>query len=384
MGKRKDSKGRVLKTGEWQTSNGTYSYRYTDAKGRRRGFYAKTLDELRLKETALQKDILDGIDSYAGEITVVELAEKYMNLRRDLKQNTIRAYQTGFNRIKNSAFGERRIKTIKKSDAIAYLISLHDQGLKYNTIGIVQNILRPAFERAVEDDAIRKNPFKFTLSDYVPNDETPRLALTRAQQKMYLSFIQDYGNGNYYDDILILLNTGLRVSELYGLTKADVDLNKRCIHIDKQLCRTADKPYFITNPKTKSGFRTVPLSDDACSAFRRVIENRPHPRVEMIVDGYGGFLFLDKDSKPKVGMHLENYMRQMKEKLVKQYGNIMPTVTPHVLRHTFCSNMAMAGIDVKTLQMLMGHSNISVTYDVYTHVDYEAIERAFYKAAATL
>ena len=384
MGMRKDIKVRVLKAVEGQRPNGTFDYRYTDAKGKRRVIYAKTLDELRQKETELQKDILDGIDHDAGEITVVELAEKYMNLRRDLKQNSIRAYQTGLNRIRNSTFGKRRIKTVKKSDAIAYLISFHDQGLKQNTIGIIHNLLRPAFEMAVEDDAIRKNPFKLTLSEYIPDDEKRRESLTKAHQKLYLSFIQEYGNGNYYDDILILLNTGLRVSELYGLTKADIDLNKRYIRIDKQLCRTADKPYFITEPKTKSGFRNIPLTDEVCWAFQRVLENRPRPKVEKIVDGYGGFLFLDKDGKPKVGMHLQNYMRQMQKKLVGQYGKIMPSVTPHVLRHTFCTNMAMAGIDAKSLQTIMGHSNISVTYDIYTHVDYETVERAFFKAAATL
>lgn len=378
MGKRKDSKGRVLKTGEWQRSNGTYDYRYTDAKGKRRDFYAKTLDELRQKEIQIHKDKLDGIDSAAGDITVIELVEKYMNLRRGLKQNSIRAYQTGINRIKAIPFGERRINTVKKSDAIAYLISFHDKGLKQNTVGIIHNLLRPAFEMAVEDGAIQKNPFKFTLSEYIPDDEKPQDSLTKTHQKLYLSFIQEYGNGNYYDDILILLNTGLRVSELYGLTKADIDLNKRYIRIDKQLCRTADKLYFITDPKTKNGFRTIPLTDEACWAFQRVLENRPRLKVEKIVDGYCGFLFLDKGGKPKVGMHHQNYMRQMQKKFVGQYGKIMPSVTPHVLRHTFCTNMAMAGIDAKSLQTIMGHSNISVTYDVYTHVDYETVERAFF------
>lgn len=119
-------------------------------------------------------------------------------------------------------------------------------------------------------------------------------------------------------------------------------------------------------------------------AFRRVLQNRITPKVEMIVDGYAGFLFLDKDGKPKVGMHLQNYMRLMQGKLIKLYGKVMPNITPHVLRHTFCSNMAAAGIDAKSLQTIMGHSNISVTYDVYTHVDIETIERAFFKVAASL
>ena len=113
---------------------------------------------------------------------------------------------------------------------------------------------------AVDDNIIRKNPFKFKLSDVVPKDAYVRDALTREQQEKYLQFVQDCG-GNYYDDIVILLGTGLRVSELYGLTRAAIDFDRRCIHVRRQLCRTAEKPYFVTPPKTKSGIRNVPMTD---------------------------------------------------------------------------------------------------------------------------
>jgi integrase len=119
-------------------------------------------------------------------------------------------------------------------------------------------------------------------------------------------------------------------------------------------------------------------------AFRRVLENRGHPKVEMMVDGYSGFLFLDKDGKPKVAMHLENYMRGMRRKYVKKHGNTLPSVTPHVLRHTFCTNAQQAMLDVKSLQYLMGHSTASVTLDVYTHSDFESAERAFRQIAEAL
>lgn len=184
--------------------------------------------------------------------------------------------------------------------------------------------------------------------------------------------------------IVILLGTGLRVSELYGLTKADIDFDRRCIHIKKQLCRTADKPYFIAPPKTKSGIRSIPMTDSVYMAFRRVIENRGSPKVEMMVDGYSGFLFLDKDDRPKVAMHLENYMRLMQRKYVKLYGNTLPTVSPHVLRHTFCTNAQQAMLDVKSLQYIMGHSTASVTLDVYTHSDFESAERAFHRISKAL
>ena len=381
----KDKKGRIFRSGEGQRPNKTYFYRYHRNGDKKWSYvYAPTLEELRQKEEVIQRDLLDGIDYAGGEITVAELVDRYINLRRGLKENSMRAYGSAINRIHMDPFGSRMIRSVRLSDGKGWFVSLHDKGLKQNTIGILQSVLRPAFEMAVDDDMIRKNPFKFKLSDVIPNDAYVRSALTKAQQERYLQFIRDHGKDNYYDDIVILLGTGLRVSELYGLTKADIDFDRRCIHINKQLCRTADKPYFIAPPKTSSGNRSIPMTDTVYMAFRRVLENRGHPKVEVMVGGYSGFLFLDKDGKPKVAMHLENYMRGMQRKYIKKHGNTLSRVTPHVLRHTFCTNAQQAMLDVKSLQYLMGHSTASVMLDVYTHSDFESAERAFRQIAEAL
>ena len=382
--KRKDNKGRVLKDGESQRKNGTYDFRYTDNQKKRRCVYAKTLAELRKKEDEIRRDLADGIDYAAGEITVAELVDRYINLRRGLKANSMRAYGTAIKRIHADPFGQKQIKSVKLSDAKGWFVSLHDNGMKQNTIGVLQSVVRPAFEMAVDDDWIRKNPFKFKLSDVVPKDAYVRSALTKVQQERYLRFVLDQGGTNYYNDILILMGTGLRVSELYGLTTSDIDFERRCVRVRRQLCRTADKPYFITDPKTKSGIRNVPMTDAVYMAFKRVIADREAPKVELMVDGCGGFLFLDKDGKPKVAMHLENFMRRIQREYVKRYGNSIPTLTPHVLRHTFCTDVQQAGLDVKSLQYIMGHSTVSVTLDVYTHSSYESVEKAFGQIAMNL
>ena len=356
--KRKDKKGRVLKDGESQRSDGSYQFRYYDIHHKRRYVYAKTLDALRRKEEDVRRDLDDGIDYSAGEVTVSELVDRYMNMKRKIKTNSSRAYSSAVSRIKASKFGQKQIRSVKTSDAKAWFVELHDDGLKQNTITVLHSVLRPAFEMAVEDDILRKNPFKFKLSDLIPDDSQERIPLTKEQQEKYLTFIKDYGNDNYYDDIVILLGTGLRVSELYGLTKTDVDLKNRCLYVRRQLCRTAERPYFVTTPKTNSGVRRVPMSEPVYQAFLHAIQARPHP-------------------KPKVAMHLQNYMRCMQKKFEKLYGSCIPHVTPHVLRHTFCTNLQQAGIDVKSLQYLMGHSNVSVTLDVYTHTDSDFAEQAF-------
>ena len=383
--KRKDKKGRIFRSGEGQRPNKTYFYRY-HRNGDKKWCYvhAPTLEELRQKEEVIQRDLLDGIDYAGGEITVAELVDRYINLRRGLKENSMRAYGSAINRIHTDPFGSRMIRSVRLSDGKGWFVSLHDKGLKQNTIGILQSVLRPAFEMAVDDDMIRKNPFKFKLSDVIPNDAYVRSALTKAQQERYLQFIRDHGKDNYYDDIVILLGTGLRVSELYGLTKADIDFDRRCIHVRRQLCRTAEKPYFVTPPKTKSGIRNVPMTDAVYMALMRVVKARTAPKVELPVDGHSGFLFLDKSGMPKVAMHLENYMRGLQARFEKAYGKPVPRITPHVLRHTFCTNVQQAGLDVKSLQYLMGHSNASVTLDVYTHSSFDSVERAFEQIASSL
>ena len=383
--KRKDKKGRIFRSGEGQRPNKTYFYRYHRSGDKKWSYvYAPTLEELRQKEEVIQRDLLDGIDYAGGEITVAELVDRYINLRRGLKENSMRAYGSAINRIHTDPFGSRMIRSVRLSDGKGWFVSLHDKGLKQNTIGILQSVLRPAFEMAVDDDMIRKNPFKFKLSDVIPNDAYVRSALTKAQQERYLQFIRDHGKDNYYDDIVILLGTGLRVSELYGLTKADIDFDRRCIHVRRQLCRTAEKPYFVTPPKTKSGIRNVPMTDAVYMALMRVVKARTAPKVELPVDGHSGFLFLDKSGMPKVAMHLENYMRGLQARFEKAYGKPVPRITPHVLRHTFCTNVQQAGLDVKSLQYLMGHSNASVTLDVYTHSSFDSVERAFEQIASSL
>ena len=383
--KRKDKKGRIFRSGEGQRPNKTYFYRYHRSGDKKWSYvYAPTLEELRQKEEVIQRDLLDGIDYAGGEITVAELVDRYINLRRGLKENSMRAYGSAINRIHTDPFGSRMIRSVRLSDGKGWFVSLHDKGLKQNTIGILQSVLRPAFEMAVDDDMIRKNPFKFKLSDVIPNDAYVRSALTKAQQERYLQFIRDHGKDNYYDDIVILLGTGLRASELYGLTKADIDFDRRCIHERRQLCRTAEKPYFVTPPKTKSGIRNVPMTDAVYMALMRVVKARTAPKVELPVDGHSGFLFLDKSGMPKVAMHLENYMRGLQARFEKAYGKPVPRITPHVLRHTFCTNVQQAGLDVKSLQYLMGHSNASVTLDVYTHSSFDSVERAFEQIASSL
>ena len=265
-----------------------------------------------------------------------------------------------------------RIDKVKLSDAKAWLIKLQKDGRGCSTIHSVRGVVQPAFEMAVNDDLIRKNPFGFELATVVVNDSVTREAITRAQERAFLKFIQeDNCYRKYYDEIYILFNTGLRISEFCGLTLADIDFKKKRIRVDHQLQRKRDMEYIIEDTKTKSGERYVPMSQQVMDCFRRIIDNRKAPKQEPIIDGYTGFLFLDKNGMPMVALHWEHYFKHILNKYNSIYKVQLPKITPHVCRHTFCSNMAKSGMSPKTLQYIMGHSDISVTLNTYTHLNFD-------------
>lgn len=95
------------------------------------------------------------------------------------------------------------------------------------------------------------------------------------------------------------------------------------------------------------------------------------PKIEPMIDGYSGFLFLDKNDMPMVALHWEKYFHHIREKYNSIYKVQMSCITPHVCRHTFCSNMAKSGMNPKTLQYIMGHSDIGVTLNTYAHLQFE-------------
>lgn len=179
----------------------------------------------------------------------------------------------------------------------------------------------------VDDDLIRKNLFGFELVSVIVNDSVTRESISRKQERDFLKFIkEDKHFSRYYDAIYILFHTGFRISEFCGLTIRDIEFGEMRIKVDHQLQRTSQMQYVIQQPKTESGIRYVPMTKEVAACFSRIITNRTIPKTEPMVDGYIGFLFLDKNDMPMVALHWEKYM---------------------------------------------GHADISVTLNTYTHVNFD-------------
>ena len=212
---------------------------------------------------------------------------------------------------------------------------------------------------------------QFSVALYGEKSALCRL-ISPTQEAAFLSFVQhDKVYQKYYDEIIILLGTGLRISELCGLTEADIDLDKQLINVDHQLLKIADVGYYVETPKTKSGNRVIPMSEKVLEAFQRVLNKRKYVQP-VILEGYTKFLFLNRNGLPKVAVNYESMFRGLVRKYNKTQKVALPKVmTPHTLRHTFCTTLANAGMNPKALQYIMGHSNINMTLNYYAHTTSE-------------
>jgi len=383
--KRRDSKGRILHTGESQRTDGKYLYKYVDAFGNTKYVYAWRLTptdptpkekrekpSLRELEQQIRRDIEDGIDSTGKKMTLCQLYAKQNLQRANVKKSTQKQREQLMRLLKEDKLGARSIDAIKPSDAKEWALRMKDKGFSYNTINNHKRSLKASFYIAIQDDCVRKNPFDFKLSEVLENDTKEKVALTEEQEQALLSFIKtDNVYHKHYDDVLILLKTGLRISELCGLTVADIDFKNEVVIIDHQLLKSKEQGYYIETPKTKSGNRVIPMSEKVLEAFQRVLNKRKYVQP-VILEGYTKFLFLNRNGLPKVAVNYESMFRGLVRKYNKTQKVALPKVmTPHTLRHTFCTTLANAGMNPKALQYIMGHSNINMTLNYYAHTTSE-------------
>ena len=381
---RRDSKRRVLRSGEGVRADGKYQYKYhidgkphfvyswklepTDKlpKGKKPCLSLRELEKQVNTELDLLVNIVD------GQMTVCELVDRYLKTKTGVRQSTKQGYVTVQKLLAKETFGKKTIRSVKTSDAKLFLIKLQQEdGKSYSSIHTIRGVLRPAFQMAVDDDILVKNPFSFLLAGVLVNGSVTRDAISKEQMSKFLRFIKgDKCYHKYYEVIYILFHTVMRISEFCGLTVKDIDFVGKNITVDKQLQRIGMK-LVIESTKTEAGKRVLPMTEDVEEMFRSIVEHRHKPVKERAVDGYSGFLFTDRNDLPLVAMHWQHRINHMVKRYNDIYKEQLPNITPHVCRHTYCSNMAKSGMNPKTLQYLMGHSDISVTMNTYTHLGLE-------------
>ena len=378
---RRDNRRRILRTGESQNKEGRYVYKYINSLGEQKFIYSWKLvptdrvpkgkrDDISLREkiAEVQRDLSDGIDTAGKKMTVCQLYEKKNNLRKNIRRNTVKGRQQFMNVLKKDPFGSMSIDSVKQSDAKEWAIRMSENGIAYNSIKNYMRSLRASFYMAIQDDYVRKNPFDFVLSDILDDTRKEKTALSLEQEEALLTFAKsDRTYKKYYDELVILLETGLRISEFCGLDlNVAVDMKNKSILVEHQLLKDTETGYYIEKPKTKSGIREIPMTDKAYDAFQRLIKSRKKTEP-IVIDGYSNFLMLNGKGLPQVASSYNMVLKGLVKNYNKTHDDELPEISPHSLRHTFCTKMANKGMTPNTLQYIMGHSDISMTLNYYAH-----------------
>ncbi|MCD8037334.1 MAG: site-specific integrase, partial [Clostridiales bacterium] len=218
---------------------------------------------------------------------------------------------------------------------------------------------------------ISKSPFKFKFT--FKNDKKVRTALNKDEEEEFFNWLKNnpkWSISEWYNLLYFIRCTGVRISEAIGLTWSDIDFKQRTISINHQLLCENGKGHYIASPKSESGIRTLYITDEVMAILERL---RKKPKCATIVDGYGGFIFYTHTGKV---CRADNVSYQCKRLVTQFYEDtgIQITLTPHILRHTFCTRMAEQGMNPKTLQYIMGHSNVSITMNTYTHFNFDSVK----------
>ncbi|MCD8224774.1 MAG: tyrosine-type recombinase/integrase [Clostridiales bacterium] len=410
--KRKDSKGRNLKDGEDQRPDGSYRFRYNDKAGNRQAVYSWKLVptdkvppgkrdglSLREKEKSIENDIRDGIDGKkAAKLTLNDMFELYMSGKCDLKQSTRTHNRYMYNKFVAGELGMRKIDSIKFSDMKRFFnLLIYDRGFKPNTIHGILTILHPVFTLAVRDGYIRNNPTDGIISELKKggaNWEKPkRHALTVEEQEAFINFVTQSDIYRHWLPLFtVFLGTGCRVSEIIGLRWCDCDFDNLTISINHILTYTMQddghSEKHITTPKTAAGYRTIPMLKEVRSALMQERRRQfAEGGCKETIDGYDSFIFTNSTGSTHLPVSINQalerirlaYNTQEAEQAKKERREplIIPHFSVHNLRHTFCTRFCENESNVKVIQEVMGHSDISTTMNVYAEATENAKKESF-------
>ena len=389
--RRKDNKRRVLKEGEYQRSSGTYEFKWRDKRGNRHSISAVTLEELREKELDVLRDVLDGVKVDKNNLTVNDLYNSWIQLKRGLKENTFSNYKYMYKMFVEPDFGKNRITDLKRSDVRGfYNFLVEEKHVQINTIDSIHTVLHQVLEIAVEDDYLRYNPSDNALKELkkaVNFEVEKRRALTVSEQEIFEAFLRKKGQYHrWYPVFTVMLWTGMRVGEITGLRWCDIDLEEGSINVNHTLVyfdkRAEERCTFAINTtKTKAGERSIPMLPKVKEAFlmEKEYQRECGVKSESVVDGYRDFIFVNRFGNVQHQGTLNKALRRIIrdcnfEILDKNKQNdviILPKFSNHSLRHTFTTRMCEAGVNIKAMQEILGHADAETTMDIYAEATKE-------------
>ena len=405
MAERRDTKNRILLKGEYQKPDGRYMYRYTEANGKTGFVYSWTLTPtdrtphgkkpgacLRDLEKDISAKISAGTPVSSGKkITLNDVFENYVELRQDLKSTTRMVYNHAYEKHVRPRLGKMRIADIKYSHIKKlYNDIIADSGLKPASLVAIDSIIRAIFLVAIRDNYVKSNPAEGALAEIKRRSEaaTKRRSLTKEEQEVFLSYVKGHTKfKKWYPLFMFLLGTGCRIGETLGLTWGDCDFKNGIVSIDHSLIyvtneKTKEYEFHISSTKSCAGVRQIPMFESVRSILVKEYQKQMSDGFcQVDIDGYSHFVFSNRNktvyTTAQVDRAIYRVVKSYNEKEVQlaelqdREPILLPRMSAHILRHTFCTRLCENITDLKLIQEIMGHASIATTMNIYNDVSLE-------------
>ena len=299
-------------------------------------------------------------DLFQDESTTVDTWFHYWidNIKNNnILFNTRRIYSECYVKNIKPMIGNMPLKEVKPLHC-QNILNQMATGYSNSVIEHARLVMRMLFDCAVENELIGKNPVTKSVKCTCGRKAKQMRALTIEEQRLFLQTVKGTDN---YNQFALLLQTGLRTGEMSGLRWQDVDFEKRTLHIRRTLeYRYSVREWKIGEPKTKNSVRDIPLTQEAIDILNNQKEKLKSMKVKSTE--FPDSVFLGKHGTPIKNSTYDSKLSYYCDKAGIERFSM------HVLRHTFATRCIESGMRPKTLQMILGHSNIGITMNLYVHV----------------
>ena len=352
----KDIKGKELGEGITQQKNGLYRARYVDKLGKRKEKRFKKLQECRQWLVDAMYINEHSSITKANDMIVDAWFDYWIDIKeKTVRPNTVRNYRERYNNNIKPVIGKLLLRDVKPLHCQSIFTKMADEGYRTSTMYQARIAMFNMFEFAKENEVILANPCKKSVKSDMGKPSEKKKALEISEQKTFL----EYASGNSYENqYRFILQTGLRTGEMVALKWHDVDFKNKTLKIQRSMeYRYSVGEWRVGEPKSKSGYRTIPLTDEAIRILKdQKIKNS---RLEVIPIEWAEYIFLCRKGTPVKNSTYDTALFKICDKAK------ISRFSMHVLRHTFATRCIEGGMKPKTLQKILGHSNIGITMNLY-------------------
>jgi integrase len=357
MGRRANGEGTIFQRSDGRWVGEAYVLLPTGGR-RRKTIYGKTRAEVHERVTNLIAQAQRGIVAPNTRQTVEQYMTTWLDevARRNVRPRTFQNYELMVRRHIVPAVGRIRLDRLTAADVRRLVNGTEDRGYSSSTVRHIHAVLRVALEQAVREDLVVRNVARLVQGPKKRSTPVVPLDVDEARQ-----LLQTARDDRLYALWAVAVGVGLRKGEVLGLGWQSVDLDEGRLRVERALQRIEGRLQLV-EPKTDRSKRTVRLPEVCIAALRQHAERQADERAAADYWEDHGLVFTTGIGTPIDPRNVNRWLTSLCERAGVR------VIRPHDLRHTCASLLLAQGVPARVVMDILGHSQIAVTMDIYSHV----------------